>query len=821
MTVTTDPPEDSYQIRPGALRMPNVEAFLPSADKVSSRLAALEARPLAALMDEAVALRRSGHGDVISFSPKVFVPVTRLCRDACGYCTFAKSPRAVASPYLSASEILELARRGAEMRCTEALFTLGDRPEQRYRVAAAALREFGHDTTVDYLSEVATLVHRETGLLVHVNAGIMDTNEIARTRQVSASQGIMLETSAARLGRKGGPHFGCASKVPAVRIDMIARAGVQAVPFTTGILIGIGETRAERIEALLTIKALHERYGHIQEVIVQNFLAKPRTVMAGAKAPAFEELLWTVAAARHILGPRMHIQAPPNLSFARFGELLAAGIDDWGGVSPLTPDHVNPEAPWPEIVALRAATERFGCHLVERLPVYPDYVRGHARWLDPAVAPYVLQAADAEGWARVDRWSPGIANSAMRKFPACIPSSLGEVGRIVNRALGGDRLDVGAIQRLFAARDGETGEVVHAADTLRRKVSGETVRYVVNRNINYTNICEYKCAFCAFSKGKTADNLRGKPYNLSLDEVARRAVEAWERGATEVCMQGGIHPSFDASTYLALLRAVKDAVPVMHVHAFSPLEVLHGAQSVGETPARYLERLREAGLGSLPGTAAEILDDDVRAVLCPDKLSTAQWLAVVEAAHRVGLRTTATIMFGHMERPADWARHLLHVRDLQERTGGFTEFVPLPFVHSEAPVYYRGQARRGPTSRETILMHAVSRLVLHPLVTNIQTSWVKLGLEGIGNCLEAGANDLGGTLMNESISRAAGAEHGQEMPPDEMDRVIVALGRQPQQRTTLYRSVAAERQEASYQAAPLLPMSFDGPPARETARAEG
>jgi FO synthase len=466
--------------------MSNVEDFLPSADEISSWLATLEARPLPALMDEAVALRRSGHGDVVSFSPRVFVPVTRLCRDACGYCTFAKSPHAVASSYLSPNEILALARRGAEMGCTEALFTLGDRPEQRYRVAAAALKELGHDTTVDYLADVASLVQDETGLLVHVNAGIMAADEIARMRRVSASQGIMLETSAARLGQKGGPHFGCASKVPPVRIDMIARAGALAVPFTTGLLIGIGETRAERVEALLIIKALHERYGHIQEVIVQNFLAKPGTVMAGASVPAFEDLLWTVAAARHILGPRMHIQAPPNLSFARFGELLAAGIDDWGGVSPVTPDHVNPEAPWPEIVALRTATERFGCHLVERLLIYPDYVRSHLRWLDPAVAPYALKAADAQGWARTDRWSPGIAEAVMRKFPARVPSSLGDLGRIVNRALAGDRLDVGAIERLFAVRDGEIGEVVHAADTLRRQISGETVRYVVNRNINYT-----------------------------------------------------------------------------------------------------------------------------------------------------------------------------------------------------------------------------------------------------------------------------------------------------------------------------------------------
>ena len=788
--------------------MANFNRYIPDAAEVSTWLSALERTPLPLLMHQACASRREGHGDVISFSPKVFVPVTRLCRDACGYCTFAKSPREVDGAFLSPDEILNIAHEGAQAGCSEALFTLGDHPEQRYRVAMTALKERGHKSTVDYLADVAGLVQKKTGLLVHINAGILSADEIALMRRVSVSQGLMLESASTRLCQKGGPHYGCSSKQPHVRVEMIAAAGEQAVPFTTGILFGIGETRFERVEALLTIKKLHDAFGHIQEVIIQNFLPKPGTPMARTQEPAFEDLLWTVAAARRVLGPAMHIQAPPNLSFERFPEILAAGIDDWGGISPVTPDFVNPEAPWPEVARLRAATERFGCHLVARLPIYPEYLRDSARWIDASVLPTAIRAADADGWARSDTWSPGLAKVSMQGFPAVITQRNGEIAPVVDRACRGERLDVASIERLFRARGGEVGEIIGAADALRQKASGTTVRYVVNRNINYTNICEYKCTFCAFSKGKTSDTLRGKPYNLSLEEVSRRAAEAWTRGATEVCMQGGIHPAFNATTYLSLLRAVKDATPGIHVHAFSPLEIMHGAASLDIPPVRFLEMLRDAGLGSLPGTAAEILDDSVRAQLCPDKLKTHEWLAVIEAAHSVGLPTTATIMFGHMEAPDDWARHLLHIRDLQERTGGFTEFVPLPFVHIEAPAYYRGHARKGPTSRETILMHAVSWLVLHPLVTNIQASWVKLGANGVRACLASGVNDLGGTLMNESISRAAGTEHGQELPPEDMDRLIASADRAPEQRTTLYRAVPPEQRKASYNAAPLDPLSF-------------
>jgi FO synthase len=767
--------------------------------------------PLEALLARACELRDRGHGNVISYSRKVFIPLTRLCRDVCHYCTFARPARRGQRSFLTPDEVLEIARAGARAGCREALFTLGDKPELRYAIAREELASLGHETTISYLAHMCERVLRETGLLPHANPGVMTADDISLLRKASVSQGVMLESTAARLCERGGVHYGSPDKVPAVRLATLRAAGELQVPFTTGILIGIGETRTERIDALLAIRDLHEEHGHVQEVIVQNFRAKPGTAMAGADEPDTDELAWTIAMARIVLGPEMNLQAPPNLT-PDYGSLIGAGLNDWGGVSPVTPDHVNPEAPWPEIARLEQRTAQAGKVLLERLAIYPQYAREPARWLDTEVRTRVLHAVDADGFARTGNWTPGAVTAPplVRITPAPVSA---EVSRILDDAARGTRLDEASLVRLFRARGGDQEAVFTAADRLRRETAGDVVRYVVNRNINYTNVCSFRCRFCAFSKGRTAENLRGQPYDLTLDEVARRAEEAWQRGATEVCMQGGIHPEYTGDTYLDLCRAVKEAVPGMHVHAFSPLEVVHGATTLGVSVETFLRRLRDAGLGTLPGTAAEILDDEIRREICPDKLDTQAWLDVIETAHRVGFCTTATIMFGHLERYEHWARHLLRIRALQERTGGFTEFVPLPFVHMEAPMYLKGQARRGPTWRETLLMHAVARLALHPVIPNIQVSWVKLGAEGVRACLGAGANDLGGTLMNESISRAAGTLHGQEMPPEHMDALIVSCGRLPQQRTTAYGVAPAGQRDRSYTAAPLAPL-VQTPPRR-------
>jgi FO synthase len=711
---------------------------------------------------------------------------------------------------MTREEVLALARAGAAAGCSEALFTLGDKPELRYEAARTELAALGHATTLSYLAEMCGAVLAETGLLPHVNAGVMGGQDIATLRRVSVSQGLMLESFSERLMQKGGPHFGSPDKAPAARLETIRLAGEARVPFTSGILIGIGETRAERLDALFALLRLHESFGHIQEIIIQNFRAKPGTKMAAAPEPGFEELLWTVAAARLVFGPAMNIQAPPNLSAAP-GALIAAGINDWGGVSPVTIDHVNPEAPWPEVVELRELTARAGRILVPRLAVYPRVARARDVWLDAAVVPSVLRQMDADGLARAEGWSPGLQAALPRYEVHSRMAVSPEIAAILAGVKAGDAPGEAAIAKLFAARGPDFEVVRGAADEIRVQICGETVTFAVNRNINYTNICAYKCSFCAFSKGKTAVALRGPAYDLDMAEIARRAREAWARGATEVCMQGGIHPAYTGETYLEILRTVKAAVPAMHVHAFSPLEISQGAATLNLPVPNYLAMLREAGLGSLPGTAAEILDDDMRAILCPDKLSTAGWLDVVEAAHEAGLRTTATIMFGHADAPEHWARHLLHIRKLQLRTGGFSEFVPLPFVHLEAPLFRRGGARKGPTWRETVLMHAVARLVFARDLPNIQTSWVKLGAAGAASCLQAGANDLGGTLMNESISRAAGTAHGQEMPPSAMRRLIGSIGRVPAQRTTLYGVAPRERQEAAVAAPALTPPVFTAP----------
>ena len=762
---------------------------------------------LAELMQAASGLRDAGFGNGVTYSRKIFIPLTRLCRDVCHYCTFATAPKRVESPYMSLDEVVALAREGQRLGCKEALFTLGEKPELRYRAAREALGAMGYATTLEYLRDAANAVFEQTGLLPHMNPGTLTPEECAMLREVSPSMGIMLESAAPRLCEKGMPHHGSPDKQPAVRLETLRNAGRARIPFTTGILIGIGETRRERIESLLAIRALHAEYGHIQEIIVQNFRAKPGTRMHAAPEPALDDMLWTIAVARLIFGADMSIQAPPNLSPGALPELVAAGINDWGGVSPLTPDHVNPEAPWPHLEQLAADTYAAGKHLHERLTIYPAYVRDATTWVDARFATPLLQMTDADGYPRTDDWSPGEDLPP----PPAVLDAIGTVPRhvsadvqtILARVEQGELLDDADIERLFRARGDDFSAVCRAADGLRAASNGEVVSFVVNRNINYTNVCYFKCQFCAFSKGKLSENLRGRPYDLEAGEIQRRVREAWERGATEVCMQGGIHPQYTGHTYLEILDTVKAAAPEMHIHAFSPLEVWQGAKTAGLSLEDYLRELKAAGLGTLPGTAAEVLDDEVRATLCPDKINTAEWLEVMRAAHTVGFRTTATIMYGHVDRPIHWARHLRRIRDLQRETGGFTEFVPLPFVHMEAPLYLKGRARRGPTFREAVLMHAVARLVLHPHIRNIQTSWVKMGHAGVVACLNAGANDLGGTLMNESITRAAGAGHGQETSPERMLDMIAAAGRVPRQRTTAYGEVAAERIEAA-RGAPAL-----------------
>ncbi len=800
-----------------------IEGRLPSREE---SLALAGESDLAALLEVAGKIRDRAHRNAVSYSRKVFIPLTHLCRDVCHYCTFARPPRPGERAYMTPDEILEIARAGAAAGCKEALFTLGDKPELRYKAARRELDEMGYESTIAYLAAMAGLVLRETGLLPHANPGVMTREEIALLRRVSISQGIMLESASERLAQKGGPHFGSPDKRPAARIETIRLAGELAAPFTSGILIGIGETRRERVESLLALRDLHEEYGHIQEIIVQNFRAKPGTKMANAPEPDLDDLLWTIAIARIVLGPEMNIQAPPNLSPGTYQRLVSAGLNDWGGVSPVTPDHVNPEAPWPHLEELRRCTAEAGKVLVERLALYPAYARDVARWQDPSMATHVLRAIDADGFARTDPWSPGDAHMAppaddipRRLAPdRAVTTATPEVAAIVDRALDGDGLSEAEITRLFEARGDDYHLVCAAADDLRKRVNGDVVTYVVNRNINYTNICYFRCQFCAFSKGKLSESLRGAPYDLGMDEIARRVREAWERGATEVCMQGGIHPEYTGETYIRILETIHGAAPGIHAHAFSPLEVWQGAQTLGLSLHDFLARLRDAGLGTLPGTAAEILDDEVRATLCPDKINTAQWMEVVEEAHRAGLRTTSTIMYGHIEEPKHWARHLLRLREVQQRTGGITEFVPLPFVHMEAPIYLKGKARSGPTFREAVLMHAVARLALHPLITNIQVSWVKMGETGVRACLEAGVNDLGGTLMNESISRAAGAEFGQELPPAEMERIIREAGRVPRQRTTTYGTPPEGQQIASFAAADLEPIVLT--PSRKYERRE-
>jgi FO synthase len=742
--------------------------------------------PLDQLLSRAAARRDALFGRRVTYSPKVFIPLTMLCRDRCGYCTFAKPPSRLERPYMPLDAVLSVARAGAAAGCHEALFTLGEKPEERYPAARRWLDEHGYASTIDYLVSAAAAVRDLTGLLPHANAGALDEVELAALRTVSASQGMMIESLRPDLEC----HRGAPDKTPERRLATLEAAGALAIPFTTGILVGIGESRHDRIEALRAIADSHQRHGHVQEVIIQNFLPKPGTAMHRAAPCPEEELLWSIAAARLLLPGDVHVQAPPNLS-EDFGRLLAAGIDDWGGVSPITADHVNPERAWPALGRLESVTEDAGHALAPRLTIYPEFAERPERWLAAEMRFAVLDAADAEGLARDSAWCSGGSADPPELVGHLHPSPRagGPVAEVLAGVGMGQELGEDQLVTLFSARGAEVRAVAELADDLRRETVGDVVTFVANRNINYTNICTFKCRFCAFSKGPLSLNLRGSPYLLSLDEITTRVTEAVERGATEVCLQGGIHPSFDGDYYLEVLRAVRAASEDIHIHGFTALEVTEGARRLGEPLESYLVRLREAGLRTLPGTAAEILDDEVRAVLCPDKVNTEEWLEAHRTAHRVGLRSNVTMMFGAVESPRHWARHLLRTRALQHETGGFTEFVPLPFVHMAAPIYLQRKARRGPTFREALLVHAVGRIAYAGAIDHIQASWVKMGKPGARQLLQAGCDDLGGTLMDENISRAAGAEHGQGLTRADFEAIVAPLGRPLEQRSTLYSQV--------------------------------
>jgi FO synthase len=788
----------------------------------------------------------AGRPGVITYSRKVFIPLTRLCRDRCHYCTFATVPHRVPAPFLEREEVLEIARAGAAAGCKEALFTLGDRPEDRWEAAGTWLEERGYASTLEYLRACAIAVLEETGLLPHLNPGVLSWEELSRLKPVAPSMGMMLETTAERLwSEPGGPHHGSPDKEPAVRVQVLHDAGRTAVPFTTGLLIGIGETLAERVDALFTLREVARAYRGVQEVIIQNFRAKPDTAMRGHADADVEDLAATIAVARLLLGPDVRIQAPPNLIGEEHRMVLDAGIDDWGGVSPVTLDHVNPERPWPGLDELAARTAAAGFTLRERLTIYPPYQR--EPWLDPRVAAHVAALAGPDGLAREDAvpvgrpwqepefgtagtgrvalhaevdtlgrtddrrsdfdtvygdWDTVRGHAARTGAPAPAPL-LAEVRAALRHAERDPAglSDAGALA-LLDAQGPALEALCRLADDVRRATVGDDVTYVVNRNINFTNVCYTGCRFCAFAQRRTDADA----YTLSLAQVGDRVAEAWAAGATEVCLQGGIHPDLPGTAYFDIAAEVKRRTPGMHVHAFSPMEVVNGATRTGLSISDWLTAAKEAGLDTIPGTAAEILDDDVRWVLTKGKLSAATWLEVVGTAHRLGIRSSATMMYGHVDAPHHWVAHLRTLAALQDDTGGFTEFVPLPFVHANAPLYLAGVARPGPTEAQNRAVHAVARLLLHGRIDNIQCSWVKLGNGGVQQLLAGGANDMGGTLMEETISRMAGSQHGSERTVAQLEAIAAAIGRPTRQRTTTYGPVPAERLSTQQRLTGLLPL---------------
>ncbi|GHC64804.1 FO synthase [Streptomyces cinnamoneus] len=787
-------------------------------------------------------LEAAGRPGVITYSKSVFIPLTRLCRDKCHYCTFATVPgklrRAGHGMFMSPDEVLDIARRGAELGCKEALITLGDKPEERWPEAREWLEAAGYDDTIAYVRAISIRILEETGLLPHLNPGIMTWTDFQRLKPVSPSMGLMLETTATRLwSEPGGPHYGSPDKEPAVRLRHLEDAGRSSVPLTSGLLLGIGETYEERAESLFALRRISRAYHGIQELIMQNFRAKPDTAMRGMPDAELDELVATVAVARHIMGPSACLQAPPNLVDDEYARLIGAGIDDWGGVSPITPDHVNPERPWPQIEELAERSAAAGFSLRERLCVYPEFIQRGEPWLDPRLLPHVRALADPEtGLAREDAVVEG--RPWQEPEEVFVPSGRTELHRTIDTegrtgdrrddfdevygdwdalreaaapGMVPERIDADVRQALKQAADDPTRltdpealALLHAdgpaldalcriADDLRRDVVGDDVTYIVTRNINFTNVCYTGCRFCAFAQRRTDADA----YTLSLSQVADRAAQAWDVGAVEVCMQGGIHPDLPGTAYFDIARAVKERVPGMHVHAFSPMEVVNGATRTGMSIREWLAAAKEAGLDSIPGTAAEILDDEVRWVLTKGKLPTATWVEVIRTAHELGIRSSSTMMYGHVDQPRHWLGHFRTLAEIQQETGGFTEFVTLPFIHTNAPVYLAGIARPGPTMRDNRAVTAMARLLLHPHIPNIQTSWVKLGAEGAAEMLRSGANDLGGTLMEETISRMAGSSYGSYRSVQDLVAIAEAAGRPARARTTTYGEVPKERQEAA------------------------
>lgn len=777
-------------------------------------------------------LESAGRPKTVSYSRKVFVPITRLCRDKCHYCTFVTVPGKLNASghgmFMDPDEIIDVARKGAALGCKEALFTLGDRPEERWPEAKAWLDSRGYDSTLDYVRAMSIRVLEETGLLPHLNPGVMSWQELSRLKPVAPSMGMMLETTSRRLfEEKGQAHYGSPDKDPEVRLRTLTDAGRLNIPFTTGILVGIGETLRDRAESIMAIRKVHKSFGHVQEIIVQNFLAKSDTAMRSVPDAGLEEFLATIAVTRMVVGPSMRIQAPPNLVAAEeTAALLGAGVDDWGGVSPLTPDHVNPERPWPNLDTLADLSDKAGYRLVERVAAQPQYVLAGAPWIDPRISAHVRALADPEtGMARENVNPTGLPwqepdeewessgrvdlnteidtqgrNTETRSDLANAFGDWDSIREQVRDLAGLERVDRDLVSALTAAEKDPAGlsdeqylalataegpgmdAVAALADDLRKQVNGDTVTYVVNRNINFTNICYTGCRFCAFAQRKgDAD-----AFTLSTTEVADRAWEAHVVGATEVCMQGGIDPELPVTGYADLVRAVKAKVPSMHVHAFSPMEIVNGASRGGQSIREWLTELRAAGLDSIPGTAAEILDDEVRWVLTKGKLPAAEWIEVITTAHEVGLRSSSTMMYGHVDNPSHWVGHLNVLKKIQDKTGGFTEFVPLPFVHQSSPLYLAGASRPGPTNRDNRAVHALARIMLHGRIDNIQTSWVKLGITGTQAMLNGGANDLGGTLMEETISRMAGSQNGSEKTVAELHEIADGIGRPVRQRTTTY-----------------------------------